>query len=780
LALKGSTVAAGSETTGSRRSAEKLSSLIDDNGLPFADTSSPAFYGGLVVVSLAVISGLATFLILTGLTPIVPRSSVVVTVLLVNLVLIVAMIAMTTWQVGGLWRAWRENIAGARLHIRIVALFSLIAALPALLLAIAATTTFSRSLDGWFSNRTRTIIANSLDVANAYLEEHGQVIRTDIVNMAKDLDDSAIDLATGREKFRTLVFAQAGLRDLPVAYVIDRTGHPLVTVIENKNLPYRAPPEEVIKLAEEGQVPLLMPRDAYRVAAITKLQKYPGAYLFVARGVSPKVLGHLRRTQAGVDEYQQLLSRSGGLKIAHAAMYFMISLTALLAAIWIGMWFAGRFVAPIRRLIGAARMVSTGDMNVVLPIRKGEGDLRRLSQTFNTMTSELKTQRDALMNANTELRERQNFIEAVLSGVTAGVIGLDAEGRITLASRSAEVLLKISSDEVQGKRLDEVVPEFAGIFAKPIGKDAKTRHPDQVSCEIEGEERTFALTLTQEEATGTGGAVLTFDDITELVSAQRTSAWADVARRIAHEIKNPLTPIQLSAERLKRKYGQVLTQDREVFDKCTDTIIRQVGDVARMVDEFSSFARMPKPQMEHQDLRNAIKDAVTMFQMSDHKIKYIMDLPAEPVKTAIDRRLISQAMTNLVKNASESIQGLIESGEVPSDYLGKVETRLRVDADRAMIEVIDNGTGLSKQNRARLLEPYVTTKSKGTGLGLAIVQKVIEQHGGTLSLEDAAGKDGRDRGALVHIELPMTDTTSEILATAAMANGEAADGAGQS
>lgn len=750
---------------------------LDDSGLPFADTSNPAFYIGLIVVSLAVISGLATFLILTGLTPIVPQSAVVVTVLSVNLVLIVAMIGVITVQVFGLWRAWRENVAGARLHIRIVALFSIIAALPALLLAFAATTTFSRSLDGWFSNRTRAIIANSLDVANAYLEEHGQVIRTDIVNMAKDLDDAAATAATNPQRFRELVFAQAGLRDLPVAYVIDKTGKPLVTAIENKKLPYRAPPANVIALAEEGQVPLLMPRDAYRVAAITKLQNYPGAYLFVARGVSPKVLRHLRRTQAGVDEYRQLRSRRGGLKIAHAAMYFMISLTALLAAIWLGLWFAGRFVAPIRRLIGAARLVSTGNLNVALPIRRGEGDLRRLSQTFNTMTTELKTQRDALMSANTELRERQNFIEAVLSGVTAGVIGLDADHRVTLASRSAENLLGLPADTVQGRKLDEIVPEFAEILSRPLGKDSRTRSAEQVTREVDGEERTFALMLTQEQSGGEAGAVLTFDDITELVSAQRTSAWADVARRIAHEIKNPLTPIQLSAERLKRKYGKVLTEDREVFDKCTDTIIRQVGDVARMVDEFSSFARMPKPQMEVQDLRAAVKDAVTLFQMTDGNIRYAMDLPSEPVLTAIDRRLISQAMTNLVKNATEAIQGLIEAGEAPQDHEGRVETRLTVVDNVATIEVLDNGIGLSKQNRARLLEPYVTTKAKGTGLGLAIVQKVIEQHGGTLALEDASGIGGRERGACVRINLPLASSQDEIDELTAATEGQIPDGA---
>jgi two-component system nitrogen regulation sensor histidine kinase NtrY len=735
---------------------------LDDPRLPFADTSNPSFYIGFVVVSLAVVSGLATFLILTGLTPIVPHTSVVVTVLLLNVVLIIAMSGVITFQVAGLWRAWRENLAGARLHVRIVALFSIIAALPALLLAFAATTTFSRSLDTWFSARTRTIIANSLEVAKAYVDEHGQVIRTDIVNMAKDLDDAATSVAGNKEKLQELVFSQAGLRDLPVAYIIDRNGKPIVTAIENKKLPYRAPPTNVIGLAEKGHVPVLTPNHSYRVAAITKLNNYPNSYLFVARGVSPKVLRYLRRTQAGVDEYRQLRSRSGGLKIAHALMYFMISLTALLAAIWIGFWFAGRFVAPIRRIIGAARMVSTGNLNVVLPLRRGEGDLRRLSQTFNTMTAELKSQRDALISANDELLQRRLFIEAVLSGVTAGVIGLDTERRITLVNKSAETLLGLNADAAQGQPLASAVPAFAEAIESQLMAAGKSLTATQIALEIGDEERTFAIRLTEEQSDSDSRTVVTFDDITELVSAQRTSAWADIARRIAHEIKNPLTPIQLSAERIKRKYGSVITEDREVFDKCTDTIIRQVGDVSRMVDEFSSFARMPKAQMETQDLRLAIKDAVTLFQMASGNIKYAMDLPDEAVPCSLDRRLISQAMTNLVKNASEAIQGYIESGAAPPDFAGRVDTQLRTDGPHAIIEVIDNGIGLSRQNRARLLEPYVTTKEKGTGLGLAIVQKVIEQHGGTLVLEDAATTGERKHGALVRVTLPLAEAQAEL------------------
>jgi len=722
---------------------------------PMAEIETPAFRIGLVVVTLSIVSGLATYFILTGLTPIVPRSSVVLAVLFVNVGMIIAMIVVISWPIGNLWRAWQDRVPGARLHGRIVGLFSIIAAIPAILLAVAATTTFSRSLDGWFSVRTRQIVENSLDIANAYLVEHGQVIRTDVVNMARDLDDVAKLDGGDKQKFRARVFFQAGLRDLPVAYVINGAGKPLVTAIENKNIPYRAPPKRVIALAAKGQVPLLTPRNSYRVAAIAKLSNYADSYLFVARGVSPKVMRHLRRTQASVNEYHQLRRRRGGLHAAHALMYFMISLTSLLAAIWSGLWFAGRFVAPIRRLIGAAQEVSTGNLKVHLPERRGEGDLRRLSQTFNKMTIELNTQREALIAANEQLTERRIFMEAVLSGVSAGVLGLDEHGVVTLANRSAEKLLEREALELQGRTLATTVPELADAVSRLEQGTAHSRNQQNAVVSINEEERTFAVRLTRKEGDTPGGGVVTFDDITDLVSAQRTSAWADVARRIAHEIKNPLTPIQLSAERIRRKYGKVITDDREVFDKCTETIIRQVGDVARMVDEFSSFARMPKAQMEVQDLRNAVKDAVVLFQMSSTGTKFEMTLPDDEVIASFDRRLISQAMTNLVKNAAEAVQSYAESKDAEPDFKAHVAVRLEVRDEKARIEILDNGTGLSKQHRARLLEPYVTTKAKGTGLGLAIVQKVIEQHGGTLQLEDAPLCDERKHGALVRITLPL-------------------------
>jgi two-component system nitrogen regulation sensor histidine kinase NtrY len=750
-----------------------------DDAPPLPGTSDRAFWVGLLIVSLSVVSGLATYLILTGLTPIVPRNEVVLSVLVINAVLVVAMVVVIAVQIVGLWRAWKKKVAGARLHARIVGLFSVIAALPALLLAIAATTTFSRALDSWFNQQTQAIVQNSLQVGNAYLLEHGQVIRTDIVNMARDLDEAAGDVGGDARKFRELMIGQASLRDLPAAYVIDSKGAVKIAVLEDERIPYIRPPEKLINSAEGGQVPLLMPlklqaldvenipydllpshlvRDAQRgrVAAIIKLHNYPDSYLYVARGVEPKVVGHLRQTQEGVAAYQELRRARGGLQLAHGLLYFMISLTALFAAIWVGLWFAGLFVAPIRRLISAAQEVARGNLRVEVPTLRGEGDLRRLSQNFNAMTKELQNQRTDLMDANSQLTERRRFMEAVLAGVSAGVIGLDRHGAITLVNRSAEKLLTRPAGGLIGRQLADAVPEFSALVSASAETTARSRRQEQITLVIGDDERNFAVQVTDQGADeGDYGSVLTFDDVTELVSAQRTSAWAEVARRIAHEIKNPLTPIQLSAERLRRKYAGAITEDRETFDRCTDTIIRQVGDVTRMVDEFSAFARAPKPQMEEHDLREIVRSAVLDRQMAGAGIAFDTRLPSDPIIVSCDRRLISQAVGNLVKNAQEAIQAHAESANAEPGFGGRIETIVRRNGDRADIEVIDNGPGLPKQ-RTRLLEPYVTTKgNKGTGLGLAIVQKSVEQHNGSLSLEDAPPGPGRTHGALIRISLPI-------------------------
>ncbi len=745
--------------------------MVRDDAPPLPGTDEKAFSFGLSVVVASLLWGLATYLIMTGLTPVVPRNDIVALMIAVNLILIGAMIAILWVQIRGLRQAWKQKVAGARLHARVVALFSVIALIPAVPLATGATITFSRGLDSWFGQRTRGIIENSLEVANAYLEEHGAVIRADVVNMGKDLDDAQPLVTKDQKKFRDLLFAQASLRDLPVAYIINGKAQVQLAAVEDERIPYLAPPIDLILATERGQVPLIMPSDQFRVAALVRLQKYPDSYLYVARGVSPKVIRHLRAAQAGVADFEELRRTRNSIKFTHGLIYYMIALTALSTAIWAGLWFASRLVAPIRRLITASQLVARGNLGVILPLHRGEGDLRRLSMNFNNMTQQLQRQRQDLMTANDQLTERRRFMEAVLGGVSAGVLGIDEGGYITIANRSAETLLGRPMSELVDRPLIEAIPEFEPLLVQNEAQRAK-KPQTEVVIEVNGEERTFATRFIREaviepaEGAPLQGqsAVLTFDDVTDLAVAQRTSAWAEIARRLAHEIKNPLTPIQLSAERLKRKYTRAIApDDREVFDKCTDTIIRQVGDVARMVDEFSSFARMPKPEMAPIDLREALKDPVNLFQLGTNgQYEVAAKMPSEPIAMMGDRRLLSQALTNLIKNATEAVQSVAESKEKPPGYVGRVETTLRRERETAIIEIIDNGTGLPKQNRARLLEPYVTTKgSKGTGLGLAIVQKIVEAHGGTLALEDAPATPERPRGALIRITLPApTDMTA--------------------
>jgi len=709
---------------------------------------------GLIIMILSLGSGLATYVILTGLTPIVPTHLVVVGMLLLNLVLVIAMVTIIAWQVTGLWLARRRQAAGAQLHVRIVSLFSVIAVVPAILLAVFASVSLDRGLDHWFSARTKSIISNSVDVATAYVQEHGQVIRTDTLGMAKDIDE-AVNLVKSRpQAFGNFLAAQASIRALPIAYLIDGEGKILATAATLKDVPYQPPPKGAMDLAKEGQVIVIAPGQTALVGAIKSLSNFNDTYLYVVRPVNARVLQQLRETRANAAEYQLLEQRRTGVQVAFGLMYVAIALTLLLSAIWIGMWFANRLVSPIRQLMGAAQQISGGNLDVAVNTKPADGDLAVLGATFNTMTSELKSQRDALVGANSTLDERRRFMEAVLSGVTAGVVGLDADGTITLANRSAETLLGVKESALVSKPLATAIPEFAAVM-KRAQKQGKSLITEQISLHRAGSERNFAVRVTTEGSDQqVQGYVVTFDDITELVSAQRSTAWADVARRIAHEIKNPLTPIQLSAERIRRKYGDSITKDREVFEQCTDTIIRQVSDIGRMVDEFSAFARMPKPVMERHDVRDIVREAVFLFQVSRPEITFDLDLPEKPAITLADQRLLTQAVTNLVKNASEAIDSALEADPDRTDK-GHITAKVRTKGDRVQITVIDNGCGLPKENRQRLVEPYMTTRAKGTGLGLAIVQRITEQHAGTLHLADAPKRNGKIQGASVRMDIPV-------------------------
>jgi two-component system, NtrC family, nitrogen regulation sensor histidine kinase NtrY len=702
---------------------------------------------GAVAVGVALLSATATFLVLSGLTPISPVHEVVVKLLLGNAVtglLLLAIIGREVWVVV---QARRRGHAGSRLHIQIVSLFAVIAAVPTVLVAIVASTTLDRGLDRFFSTRTRAMIEQSLIVADAYVSEHAQAIHGDILAMAYDLSRAKPVFDSDRDQFRKFLTAQANGRNLSAALMIKADGSTVERADVKMDKKIVLPSAQLLSETTEDAPQVALIPEGDHVAAVVKLHGYDGLYLYVARLLDPRVVQQLRNTQESVGEYANLEARRLGIQIAFALMFAVIALIVLLSSAWIGLDFANRLVAPIRRLIGAANIVSTGNLHVQVPVHRSEGDLARLGETFNNMTQELRTQHEDIVRARDLIDSRRRFTEAVLSGASAGVIGVNGDGRISILNRSAERLIGRVESEVLGLPLGGVAPELAEIFQAAQNSNQRLVQR-QVTVSRDGQERNYSVRVTSEQATESEhGYVITIDDITELVMAQRTSAWADIARRIAHEIKNPLTPIQLSAERLRRKYGKSITEDPAVFAQCTETIIRQVDDIKRMVDEFSRFARMPKAVVADEDVAEAVRQVVFLLRVGHPDIDFEVELAAEAMPARFDRRLISQALTNIIKNATEAI-GAVPPGEIER---GRIVVSVNRDGKEVIVDVVDNGIGLPKENRARLLEPYVTTREKGTGLGLAIVGRILEEHGGRIELRDASDKIPGARGAWMQL-----------------------------
>ncbi len=708
---------------------------------------------GPIAVGLALLSALVTFVVLADLTPIAPTHYVVVSLLLANaatVLLLLAIIVREVWQVV---QARRSGRAAARLHVRIVGLFSIIAAAPAILVAIVASVTLDRGLDRLFSTRTRAAIENSLIVAEAYLRDHAQVARTDILVMAFDIARTKPMFDQEPEKLRQFLTFQASVRGLAAAMIVDQNLKVVARGDVKIDQTFALPPREALaRITKDDPQVVLLPDTNY-VAAIVRLDKYDNDFLYITRLLDPRVVPQLQATRASVSEYAEIEARRIGVQVAFGLMYTIIALIVLLSAVWIGLNFANRLVAPIRRLIGAANAVSLGNLYVRVPVRPSEGDLGHLGETFNRMTQELRTQRDDIVRARDLIDSRRRFTEAVLAGASAGVIGVDGDGGVSILNRSAEKLIGRSEAEALGKPLVEVLPELADIMAA-AQSDARTQ--DQVTISRDGRERNLSVRVTSEQSVESNhGYVVTLDDITQLVAAQRTSAWADVARRIAHEIKNPLTPIQLSAERLRRKYGKLIGKDDGVFEQCTDTIVRQVDDIRQMVDEFSRFARMPKPAIAAEDVADTVRQAVFLMRVGNSEIDIDAEIAEEPMPARFDKRLISQMLTNIIKNATEAISA------VPAAELGKgaIHVFAAREGDDIVIDVVDNGIGLPKENRGRLLEPYVTTREKGTGLGLAIVGRIVEDHAGSIELRDAAERIPGQRGAWVRVRFAAAGKT---------------------
>jgi len=717
---------------------------------------------GYVAVVSAMAVAIATFFILMGLTPIAPTEAVVLTVLILNGALAVVLVLVIGWEIGSLVLARRRGRAAARLHIRIVALFSIVAATPAILVAVVASVTLDRGLDNWFSTNTKAIVENSANIATALVDAQAQSLDAEISGLEQEIEQARGLLVESPDRFQSFLAEVARGHGLPGVFLVKSDGSIVAEAVPGSQANFPPPPLSAIEQAkiEPGRPSLIAPGSTNMIGGVAVLDGYDDVLVYALRPIPPTVIRHLAMTAENVNQYRALEASRVSVQLAFGIIYLGVALVVLLSAIWLGIAFANRLVAPIRRLIDAAKQVSQGNLAVRVPARKAEGDLGDLSETFNNMTEQLKSQRSELLAANSQIDSRRRFTEAVLSGVTAGVIGIDGDGRVTIANRTAMRLLGLGERSIERRAIADVLPELAPVVEAALGDD-RQEHRDQIAVNRGGRERTINVRVTTEGATdGVHGYVITLDDITDLVAAQRSSAWADVARRIAHEIKNPLTPIQLSAERLRRKFGKVIHDDREIFDQCTNTIIRQVGDIGRMVDEFSSFARMPKPAFEVRNLSESIRESVFLLEVAHPDIAFKVDLPDEPLLGRFDARLISQAFTNIVKNGTEAIAALPAEKRAGA----RITVSARCDDESIVVDVVDTGIGLPAENRHRLLEPYMTTREKGTGLGLAIVTKIIEEHGGSIELLDSPEVQRGGHGALIRITLPAipveTDTAN--------------------
>jgi two-component system, NtrC family, nitrogen regulation sensor histidine kinase NtrY len=712
---------------------------------------------------LAVASGVATIATMTGWegTP-DPDPDTVLALLYLDAILLLLLGVVVARRLVSVWAERRSGQAGSGLHTRLVFMFGLVAAAPAILVAIFSALFLNFGIQTWFSERVSTALEASNAVASSYLLEHQQSIRADVLATANDLNNEAAELMRNPRLFSEYLSGQANIRSFQEALVIDGNARVLARSPFSQSLEFDLLPEKAMKEAAKGRIVVLNIEED-RVRAIVKLDRFLDAYLLAGRLVDPQVLAHIERTAGAVAKYKSLEKRQEGIQITFVMIFGVVVLLLLMVAVWVGLTLAGQLSKPISGLISASERVSKGELGARVAETTGTDEISALGRAFNRMTSQLQGQQQGLLEANRQLDERMRFTETVLTGVSAGVIGLDDAGRIHLPNRSASELLGYDLESSIGEPLVSIMPEFQELLAK-----SKTR-PDrlfseEIGIDKDGHTLTLLVNVAGEKLEGeTLGYVVTFDDVTELLSAQRKAAWADVARRIAHEIKNPLTPIQLSAERLKRKYLKQIENDPETFSICTDTIIRQVEEIGRMVDEFSSFARMPQATLKNENLTDICRQAVFLERNRHPEVDYKLDLPEDSVNLRCDSRQIGQALTNLLKNASESVAARLANSDL-HELKGEiscsvVEKSGNQKGGLVYITIEDNGLGLPRGERERLTEPYVTSREGGTGLGLAIVKKIMEDHGGEINLSD--NDDGGATITLVFHPLEETDVNVE-------------------
>jgi two-component system nitrogen regulation sensor histidine kinase NtrY len=717
----------------------------------------------LALVALGPLLALATFLALGPLDRGAAAPSLRL-VLLADLVYVLLLAALVLSRVARMIAARRAQSAGSRLHLRLTGAFALMALLPTVTVAVFAVLTINIGLETWFSSRVQNVVGASLAAAEAYEEQTREGLVQDARALSNYLDASrrATFVMDEGELRQVLGQGQGQIqRGLREAYVIDSTGEIRARGERSYLFDYEEPSRGAFLRARDEGVAVIPDWANNEFRALVPLRAFVDRYLYVSREVDGALLALLDETKETARFYQQQENERGRRLFDFALLYLGFALLLILAATWAGLWFAERLSRPVGRLAGAAQRVGAGDLNVQVIEEEGDDEIATLGRYFNQMTRQLKGQRDRLLENTRQIERRQRLFDSVLTSVTSGVVGLGASGKVTFVNRSAERLLGWE-DTHRSDPIWVAVPEFGPLFDR-LRDEGRERLQEEIKVSRDGrlEHLLVRMATRRRGDGGLEGYVVAFDDVTDLVSAQRMAAWGDVARRIAHEIKNPLTPIRLSAERISRSFaGKLDGPQAEKVAGLTDRIVRQTDDLRRIVDEFSKFARMPEPQRKPEDLSEILRGAVLLQEAGQPNVTFHIDLPEDPIPAELDAAMIGQALTNLVKNAGEATESLIEAG-APEGYAPEIRVTAQVSEGMAEIRIMDNGIGLP-EDRSRLFEPYVTTREKGTGLGLPIVKKIIEEHGGTLLLDDAPPfETGARAGAMALVRLPVDPAAHE-------------------
>lgn len=659
-----------------------------------------------------------------GLTP--QNSIVLMLVLLASMLVLMALVVIR--RAGKLWQQAKDGLIGTRLQSRIIVMFCVIAILPTLIVAVFSALFFNFGVQSWFDTRVSNALEDSVSVATAYLNEHKAAIRTDAMGLGQDVQRNLAAAYGNPTAFRRYLTRQTSSRNLSEAVVFNRD-RVLSRTALSFSLIFERLPEIVMNRADQGDA-VIFGEDEDKIQAVVKISTVPELYLMVGRVVDPTVMEHMKAARTTVIQYRALKNDISRIQKQFFAVFVLVALLVLLASIWAGMTLAVRLIGPITKLMAATERVRAGDYTIKVPEGRADDEIANLGRTFNRMTGQLEAQRRDLMEANRQLDERRRFTEAVLAGVSAGIIAIDSEQRITLHNRTAVELLAVpKGKELFGTRVTEWLPEATELIRQAVRKPDRVASGDAILLRDENRTNLHVQVTAERFGETIEGFIVTFDDITELVSAQRSAAWADVARRIAHEIKNPLTPITLSVDRLRRKFGEQVSTDKEAYERYLETITRHVRDIGRMVEEFVAFARMPTASFKEGDVVRLMRDSVFSEKTAHEDIEYQLDVPAVPATMMLDETQLGQVFLNLLKNAAEALEN--------NNGKKRIAIHMTDTADAITITVEDNGPGFPVDKMSTLTEPYVTTRTKGTGLGLAIVKRSVEEHKGTVALSNA-------------------------------------------